>query len=109
MTDIQRNNPQKDGDNVYRFYKSNLPGVIWDNDKNCSLVEFEEGVFETKIKRTAKILLDKGYLQVDPNAIQPPNVIVALPGSSLEMGQNAALAGENKQSKAMTPVLRKVE
>lgn len=103
MGNVQRNNPQKDGDNVYRFYKSNLPAVIWDPAKNQSLAEFKHGVFETDSKRIAQHLHDLGYPQVNPEATQPPAVTVGLPGQSLPEGFNASLTGENSQVKPMTP------
>ncbi len=109
MAEIERGNPIIGEDNLYRFYKSNLPAVIWDPKKNRSLVEFQKGVFETTDIKVAEKLLELGYPQVSPLAEEPPDVIVMLPGQSIDTSAQSQEnirpgAGENQRAKPLTPV-----
>ena len=102
---VTRNNPQKDGDNVYRFYKSNLPAVVWDPGKGRSLAEFKQGIFETSNKKVAQAISDLGYPQVSPNATQPPSITIGLPGQSLAEHENAQLKGDSQKTKPVVPIV----
>lgn len=114
MSEIERGNPITGEDNLYRFYKSNLPAVIWNPEKNCPLAEFQNGTFATKSKRVARKLLEMGYPQVSPFAEAPPDIIVGYPGQSIDTSSEAQDdtkigSGENKNPKPLTPVKTVVE
>lgn len=104
MAKVTRNNPKKGGKNVYRFYKSKLPAVIWNPKRNGPLVEFVNGQFETTDAKLAEKLIDLGYPQVNPQAVEPPNITRELPGHSLDDNQNVGLTGENTSKKPITPI-----
>lgn len=109
MAEIERGNPIIGDGNTYRFYKSNLPAVVWNGKKNCALAEFQNGVFETDNKKIAQQILDLGYPQVSPTAKEPPNIIVGLPGQSIDTSATSTEnirpgKGENRNEKPITPV-----
>lgn len=56
-----------------RFYRANLPTVVWDKDKNKALVEFVKGEFTTGSGRVANILIEKGYPEVGLDDTDPPD------------------------------------
>ena len=56
-----------------RFYRANLPTVVWDKDKNKALVEFVKGEFITGSERVANILIEKGYPEVGLDDVDPPD------------------------------------
>jgi len=80
---MKRNNPKVNEKQEFRFYKSNLAKVVWDPDNNRALADFEGGSFTTDDIRVAKILLDKGYPQIPVDATEPPDVLVYIPGDSI--------------------------
>lgn len=47
-------------------------GIVWDGDNNKPLVEFENGEFETRSKKTIKALTDLGYKNDGPDSVEPP-------------------------------------
>lgn len=109
MSEIERGNPVMSEGNLYRFYKSNLPAVIWNPEKNRPLAEFQKGVFETKKKKVAQKLLELGYPQVSPLATEPPDIVLGLPGKSIDTSATSVEnirpgAGENQDAKSITPV-----
>lgn len=78
------NQPADGGKQKYRFYRSQLPSIVWDGQNNCVLADFSKGHFTTDNLEVAEILLDKGYVQIPLNATQPPAVLVRIPGRSLK-------------------------
>ena len=56
-----------------RFYKANLPAVIWDPKVNVALAEFINGEFTTMSNEVADILIRKGYPEVAIDAVDPPD------------------------------------
>ena len=66
-----------------RFYRANLPSVVWDAKKGKALAEFAKGEFITSDERTASILIEKGYPEVDMDALDPPDFEVQR-GKSLD-------------------------
>jgi hypothetical protein len=96
-----------------RFYKANLPAVIWDSKADASLVEFIKGEFITSNKEIADILIKKGYPEVAMDAIDPPDFEVPrgdasqgdVPIMSPKYNEGAALNKQKAQaalSKAKT-------
>lgn len=90
-----------------RFYRANLPSVVWDAKKGKALAEFVKGEFITSDERTASILIEKGYPEVDMDALDPPDFEVqrgkSLDGVDIKVmppkyGEEAAL---NKQKAAI--------
>jgi len=58
----------------FRFYKGKLPAVVWDPEKGRPLAEFVDGQFFTNDTKVASILKRKGYIQVDLDATEPPEL-----------------------------------
>lgn len=85
---MKRTNKKVSGKQKYRFYKSGLPKVVWSKNENKPLAVFEGGTFTTDNINVARILLDKGYYQISPDAKEPPNVLVTIPGRSLGKNEN---------------------
>jgi hypothetical protein len=56
-----------------RFYKANLPAVIWDPKADTSMAEFIDGEFITTSSEVADILIKKGYPEVAIDAVDPPD------------------------------------
>lgn len=48
-----------------KFYQSGKEAVVWDPEANTALVEFKNGVFETKDKGIIAKLKKLGYPAVD--------------------------------------------
>ena len=55
-----------------KFYRANLPTVVWNPKKNTSLAEFIGGQFTTEDEEVASILIDMGYPEVSLDASAPP-------------------------------------
>ena len=109
MSEIERGNPTIGDGNIYRFYKSNLPAGVWDPTRNCALAEFKQGVFETRDIKVAEKIQEFGYPQVNPLADAPPDVILTLPGHSIDTTANSVEnikpgMRENTNAKPLTPV-----
>ena len=81
---MKRNNPKVSEKQEFRFYKSNLPKIVWDPDNQKPLANFEGGSFTTADLRVAQILLDKGYPQIPIDATEPPDILVRIPGNSIK-------------------------
>jgi len=83
----------------YRFYKSGLPAIVWDPEKNRAMADFtqegQKGSFTTDNKRVAKHLRAKGYPEISVDATEPPNILVLRPGQSLADGQNVPILKSN--------------
>lgn len=58
-----------------RFYRSNLPTVVWDPKAGRPLAEFVGGQFLTKEEDVAEIILSKGYPEVELDAVHPPDIM----------------------------------
>lgn len=56
-----------------KFYRANLPTVIWNKKTNSALVEFVGGKFTTEDPEIARVLIKKGYPEVDLEAVNPPD------------------------------------
>ena len=85
---MKRNNKKVNKKQEFRFYKSNLAKVVWDPDNDKPLADFEGGTFTTSDKRIAMILFEKGYPQIPVDATEPPNVLVRIPGRSLQTNES---------------------
>lgn len=106
---MKRTNKSIDGKQEFRFYKSNLPKIVWDPKHNKVMADFEGGSFMTSELRVAKILLEKGYHQIPVDAVEPPDVLVRIPGKSLGENEDikvGALAGSNQDNGARVPVVQ---
>lgn len=66
-----------------RFYRSNLPTIVWDPKHNRALCEFVDGQFYTEDPEVASILTDKGYPEVALDQTTPPDIMFPK-GQSLE-------------------------
>jgi len=60
---------------LYRFYRSNLPTVVWSKELNGPIAEFVNGQFYTEDPAVAKLLKDKGYPQISLDATEPPDIL----------------------------------
>lgn len=69
---------------VWRFYRSNLCTKMWDKENGRLLADFSSGTFTTDDPRTAKILKDEGYPQINVDADAPPDIIVNQPTMVIE-------------------------
>ena len=56
-----------------RFYKANLPTVIWNKKTDKALAEFVNGEFITTDESIAQILVKEGYPEVELDAAEPPD------------------------------------
>lgn len=83
----------------WRFFKSGLPGIVWDPKKNKAMANFmisePKGTFITDDPKVAKILREKGYPEIPVNAKEPPAIAVIDPGRSLEEGENVPVMSPN--------------
>jgi len=112
---MKRNNPKVKGKQRYRFYKSNLPKIVWDPNRDRKLADFDGGSFTTDDIKVAQFLLKKGYPQIPVDATEPPNVLVRIPGKSLvtDMDEGAMTdikvgpAGFNQETGVRVPVIQK--
>lgn len=75
---------------VFRFYRSNLPTVVWDPNADRALAEFISGQFFTEDENVALVLRDKGYPQIPLDATEPPDVFFEK-GKSLAVGEHAKI------------------
>ena len=92
------NKPDNAGKQQYRFYRSNLPAIVWDPDKDRPLADFSKGHFTTDDLNVAKTLLDKGYVQIPLDQNKPPKVLVRIPGKSLiNTNENVGALDDIKQ------------
>lgn len=78
------NQPADSGKQEYRFYRSQLPTIVWDGPNDCVLADFSLGHFTTDNINIARKLLDSGYVQIPLDATEPPPVLVRIPGKSLK-------------------------
>lgn len=85
--------PEKKKVKEWRFYRSNLCTFVWDPDNDTIMANFSKGHFTTKNKKVANVLRGKGYIEIDLNATQPPNIIVSQPAHALKEGQNVPIMG----------------
>lgn len=60
---------------LYRFYRSNLPTVVWSKELNGPIAEFVNGQFYTKDPKVAQLLKDKGYPRISLEATEPPDIL----------------------------------
>lgn len=111
---MKRNNPKVNEKQEFRFYKSNLPKVVWNPNADKSMADFEGGTFTTSDKSVALILLEKGYPQIPIDATEPPEILVRIPGQSLQTNESLGhpdnikigLGGTNKDSGVLKPVVQ---
>ena len=72
---------------AWRFYRSNLATVVWDNrGSDKALANFRDGYFVTEDKAVANILRAKGYPEIPLNADVPPDVIINQAAPTLKTG-----------------------
>lgn len=92
--------PNKENKRLWRFWKSNLPAIIWDKDGECALADFlinePKYTFTTDDERIAKVLQQKGYPEIALDADGPPDIVFDL-GHSLEEGENIPVIGGKAQ------------
>jgi len=74
-----------------RFYKSNLPMIVWDPDTNSALADFSEGHFTTEDPKVAEILRGKGYPEIPLDLESPPDIIVNQPTRVLKDQKNLVI------------------
>jgi len=106
---MKRTNENVTGKQEYRFYKSSLPGIVWDPSGKKSLANFVNGTFTTSDLRAAQILLDKGYPQIPVDATEPPDILVRIPGKSLGEDEDVKLGatvGVNTDDGVRVPVVQ---
>ncbi|MDA3788081.1 MAG: hypothetical protein PF503_06265 [Desulfobacula sp.] len=85
---MKRNSGKTKGKKIFRFYKSNLPAIVWDPKAGKPLADCSKGHFTTEDINVAGILLDKGYPQIPIDADSPPDIIVGPVGDSLKDGES---------------------
>lgn len=104
------NKPTKKGKTLYRFYKSNLPAIVWSPFEDKPLADFSEGHFTTDDLKVAKFLLDNGYPQIPVDAKKPPNILVSIPGKSINTDEREGpledIRKENKEKGYRKPVIQ---
>ena len=69
---------------LWRFYRSNLSTIVWDATKGKALADFSEGHFTTDNESTAKLLKEKGYIQIPLDATEPPDIVISQPTQTIE-------------------------
>lgn len=79
---------------LFRFFRSNLPTIVWDPDKNRAIVEFVEAQYYTEDEKIAQMLIDKGYPQIPLDLEEPPDVWFKR-GRSLADGENVPVMAKN--------------
>lgn len=84
---MKRTNKKQEGKQKYRFYRSNLPTIVW-GQENKKIADFAEGHFTTNDKQIALTLLDKGYPQIPLDSTEPPSILVSIPGQSLRTNES---------------------
>lgn len=94
----KRNSGNSDGKQKYRFFKSHLPAIVWNPNGKAKMADFSKGHFTTDDIEVAQLLLDKGYPQIPVDATEPPDIVMAIPGQSLEEGEMVPMVGENERS-----------
>lgn len=108
---MKRTNATQEGKQKFRFYRSNLPTIVWGNNK--PMADFTEGHFTTDDKEIALKLLDKGYPQIPLDSTEPPSILVTIPGQSLRTNESLGKGlddvkigpGGINRSKAQKPVV----
>ena len=90
---MKRTNKVQEGGLQFRFYKSNLAKIVWHPTQDKVMANFVNGSFITSDKKVARILLDKGYPQIPVDAEEPPDVLVRIPGKSLDENENVKVGG----------------
>jgi len=70
---------------AWRFYRSNLSTVVWDARRGAKqpLADFGKGYHTTEDKAVAKILREKGYIEIPLNMTEPPAYVVNQPAPVL--------------------------
>lgn len=67
----------------WKFYRSNLPTIVWNASTNTVLADFKQGYFITSSASVANALIGMGYPEVEINSTNPPEVIVNQPPTEL--------------------------
>lgn len=80
-----------------KFYRSQLATIVWDSQNDKILADFKKGYFVTEDNRTARILSELGYPEVEIDSQIPPEIIVKQP--SLEIIGDAPLTGTIPEDK----------
>ena len=55
-----------------RFFRANLPNIVWNPELKKPLAEFRNGQFTTEDETVAEKLLEMGYVEIDVDATKPP-------------------------------------
>lgn len=77
MNDLNAANVQGIPKTAWRFYRSNLATIVWDNrGSDKALANFSDGFFTTEDKAVANILRQKGYPEIPLDAAAPPDILV---------------------------------
>ena len=61
-----------------RFYRANLPKIVWDPEKKRAMARFDEGDFTTSDPRVIAKLVAIGYPEVSLDATTPPEIVTPL-------------------------------
>lgn len=64
---------------AWKFFKSEMAGIVWDPKNNMVMAEFKDGVFETEDKNIAVILRNKGYIEIPMDTSAPPETVNVMP------------------------------
>jgi hypothetical protein len=57
-----------------KFYRANLPTIVWNPELKKPLAKFEKGQFVTEDDEVAKKLIEIGYPEVELDASRPPAI-----------------------------------
>lgn len=92
---------------AWRFYRSNLATIVWNPEEGRPLADFSAGHFTTDDEAVADKLREMGYVEIDLDATEPPDVIVNKPVTVIEgdvpiVGANAPPIVVEKKMKDIT-------
>lgn len=74
-----------------KFYRANLPNVVWNPETSKPLASFVRGQFTTEDESVAAILVEKGYPEIELDAETPPPI----PDPPVQTGDvNVKIMGE---------------
>ena len=99
-----KKNTQTEKESV-RFFKSNLPTIVWDPNNDCSLADFSKGHFTTDDERVIDILKEKGYQIIPLDSTEPPAIIINQATHNIKEGSNIPVMSENARPKAVEQMM----
>lgn len=96
MADVnETGNDEVEVKTAWRFFRSQLPTIVWDPrpGSNKAMADFSAGHFTTEDKAVAKILREKGYIEIPLNMTEPPAIVVQQPAPQLKTENVPILKG----------------